>query len=102
MPTSTKPAGPAAQPPDHDIDAQVRELLAPRKGEWERIADASGVVSYSWISKFMNDKIPGSRMDTLRNLRAWLRANPDPIPAPTAADAVGTSSLPGAASEPPA
>jgi hypothetical protein len=73
-------APPEQQPTDYDIDQQVRDLLASRKGEWESIAERSGVVSYSWISKFMNDHIPGSKVDTLRALRTWLRANPPPEP----------------------
>lgn len=86
-----------------DVDAQVYRLLTARKGEWQRIAEVSGVVSYSWISKFMNGQIPGAKVDTLKTLRDWLVANPTtPASAPAASHDGGTSSLQGAASEPPA
>lgn len=74
METSTTANGAGA--PFYDIERHVRELLAGRKGEWRSIADAAKVVSYSWITKFMNDEIPGPKVSTLRDLRDWLLANP--------------------------
>lgn len=98
MPTSTAPTR------TPDTDEIVVALLTARKGEWESIAERSGV-SYSWISKFMNQKIPNPGSATLKKLRLWLEANPSPAPhhvhAPAAADAGGPPSL-GASSEPPA
>lgn len=69
MPTSTAPTR------TPDTDEIVVQLLTARKGEWESIAEKSGV-SYSWISKFMNSKIPNPGSATLKKLRAWLEANP--------------------------
>lgn len=86
-----------------DTDEVVRELLNARRGEWEAIATAAGV-SYSWVSKFMNDHIPNPGNTTLKKLRIWLEANrlPQPnSPAPAATDAGGDSSS-GGSSEPPA
>lgn len=60
-----------------DVDAHVLALLMVRKGDWKRIADeCGGVVSYSWIVKFVNGHIPGAKVDTLKNLRDWLIAHP--------------------------
>lgn len=50
------------------IDAAVKTGLAQRRGEWKALADASGV-SYSWISKFANNKIPNPGIETLRKLQ---------------------------------
>jgi transcriptional regulator with XRE-family HTH domain len=98
------PTVPESQPaPDAgttaDIDEQVLALLQPRKGEWEQIALRSGVVSYSWISKFANGHIPGPKVDTLRKLRAWLQANPQPLPTATTTDP-SLAPADGATSEP--
>lgn len=92
MPASTAPSRrAAARTPD--TDEIVRDLLNARKGEWEHIADKSGV-SYSWISKFMNDHIPNPGSTTLKKLRAWLEANPATTPARATA-ASSSSGQPG-------
>jgi transcriptional regulator with XRE-family HTH domain len=84
-----------------DTDEVVRGLLNARRGEWESIARKAGV-SYSWVSKFMNDHIPNPGNTTLRKLRAWLEANPPPGTAPPChAGAAGNSSS-AASPEPPA
>lgn len=89
MQTSTAP----------DLDTVVLELLQARKGDWKRIADESKVVSYSWISKFVNGHIPNAGVATLKELRVWLEAHPPASHAPAASDS-GVSS-PGADSGPP-
>lgn len=96
MTSASDPTTPTAVP-EQDIDDEVRAMLAARKGEWVHIAEQSGSVSYSWISQFMNGRIPGAKVDTLKKLRGWLRANPTLTPAPPAAP--GGTSL-GADSEP--
>jgi transcriptional regulator with XRE-family HTH domain len=58
-----------------DTDEVVRELMNARKREWESIAEKAGV-SYSWVSKFMNNRIPNPGNTTLKKLRTWLEANP--------------------------
>lgn len=97
--TEAPPDAPAASAPD--IDDQVLALLLARKGEWNEIAEKSGV-SYSWVSKFANGHIPGPKVDTLKKLRAWLLANPAPATAPASAVTAEGTSLHGASSEPPA
>ena len=53
------------------LDAEVRELLEARKGDWKAVAEGSGV-SYSWLSKFMNGHIDNPGFATLSNLRRYL------------------------------
>lgn len=53
------------------LDIEVRDLLIARKGEWKSVADGSGV-SYSWISKFMNEHIDNPGFSTLTTLRNYL------------------------------
>jgi len=53
------------------LDAKVRALLESRKGDWQAVADASGV-SYSWLSKFFNGHIDNPGYATLRKLEAYL------------------------------
>ena len=38
------------------LDIEVRDLLIAKKGDWQSVADSSGV-SYSWLSKFVNGHI---------------------------------------------
>jgi transcriptional regulator with XRE-family HTH domain len=55
-----------------DLDvAPIREALKGRLGFWRQISSESGV-SYSWISKFVNGKIPNPGVETLRALRDTL------------------------------
>ncbi|WP_156374694.1 helix-turn-helix transcriptional regulator [Pseudorhodoferax sp. Leaf274] len=53
------------------LDAAVREQLEAQKGSWQAIADDAGV-SYSWISKFVNNRIPNPGFKTLTQLQAHL------------------------------
>jgi transcriptional regulator with XRE-family HTH domain len=87
-------------PPRHgpDLDEAVLQQLKARKGEWKRIADESKVVSYSWISKFVNNHIPNPGLRTLRELHDWLQAHPA---LPTHFDGTGGES-PSATVSPPA
>jgi transcriptional regulator with XRE-family HTH domain len=57
------------------IDAAVKAGLAQRRGEWRSLADLSGV-SYSWISKFVNNKIPNPGIETLRKLQRAMEGEP--------------------------
>lgn len=58
---------------DTPLDSRVRALLASRKGDWQAVADASGV-SYSWLSKFFNGHIDNPGYATLSKLDAYLSA----------------------------
>jgi hypothetical protein len=81
-----------------DTDEIVAQYLTARKGEWEYIAVQSGV-SYSWISKFMNSKIPNPGSQTLKKLRTWLEANPPtsrPHSAHAGAETTGSGTEPSA------
>lgn len=55
------------------FDVEVRQLLAARKGDWQAVAEKSGV-SYSWLSKFVNGHIPNPGFGTLTKLHAHLTA----------------------------
>lgn len=85
--TAALQEAPAADP--SDLDQLVLGLLRARYGDWKRIADESGVVSYSWISKFANGHIPNAGVSTLKTLRDWLLAHPAPS-APVGDDDNGT------------
>lgn len=52
-----------------NLDAQLRAALESRRGDWQAIADQSGV-SYSWLSKFANGHIPNPGYETLKKLHA--------------------------------
>lgn len=56
---------------DAEIDKRVKQLLGDRKGDWQVVATESGV-SYSWISKFMNERIGNPGLGTLRKLMKYL------------------------------
>jgi transcriptional regulator with XRE-family HTH domain len=58
---------------DKPLDAAVREALGARKGDWLRIAEASGI-SYSWLSKFFNGHIDNPGYATLMKLKTCLDA----------------------------
>lgn len=54
-----------------DLDAEVRALLEERRGSWDAIHKETGI-SHSWISKFVNRKIPNPGYHTLKRLRDHL------------------------------
>lgn len=58
---------------DTSLDTVVRAALVRRKGDWQAIADESGV-SYSWLSKFVNGHIDNPGFTTLKKLHAYLEA----------------------------
>jgi transcriptional regulator with XRE-family HTH domain len=58
---------------DISLDTNVRDALVARKGDWQRIANESGV-SYSWLSKFVNGHIDNPGFGTLKRLHAHLIA----------------------------
>ncbi len=49
------------------LDVDVRRLLEASRGSWLSIAAKAGV-SYSWISKFVNGRIPNPGYATLCRL----------------------------------
>ncbi|MBX3605342.1 MAG: helix-turn-helix domain-containing protein [Piscinibacter sp.] len=58
---------------DELLDTRLRDLLAERRGDWHGIAGRAGV-SHSWISKFVNGRIPNPGYGTLRKLLAVVQA----------------------------
>ena len=54
------------------LDIEVRDLLIARKGDWRSVAAQSGV-SYSWISKFVNEHIDNPGFATLTALHTYLK-----------------------------
>lgn len=54
-----------------NLDQQVLALLNARKGDWQAVAEASGV-SYSWLSKFANGHIGNPGFATLMKLHGAL------------------------------
>lgn len=52
-----------------NLDAQLREALESRRGDWPAISERSQV-SYSWLSKFVNGHIPNPGYETLKKLHA--------------------------------
>lgn len=57
------------------LDEEVRGLLCARRGDWQRVAEAADV-SHSWISKFVNHRIPNPGYATLQKLH---RALAEPV-----------------------
>lgn len=55
-------------------EGDIRAALEARRGDWNAIKDAAGV-SHSWLSKFVNGRIPGPRTTTLRKVRDAIAAN---------------------------
>jgi transcriptional regulator with XRE-family HTH domain len=53
------------------FDAEIRAQLAARRGDWAEVSKVSGV-SHSWISKFVNNRIPNPGLRTLEKLAAVL------------------------------
>lgn len=53
------------------LDVEVKRLLNEQRGSWKTIEE-KGHVSYSWISKFVNDKIESPSYDRLSSLRDFL------------------------------
>lgn len=58
-----------------NLDAQLREALESRRGDWPAISERSQV-SYSWLSKFVNGHIPNPGYETLKKLHAALTPEP--------------------------
>lgn len=54
-----------------NLDTQVRTLLEQRRGDWLTLAKAAEV-SHSWISKFVNGRIPNPGYATLVRLHECL------------------------------
>ncbi len=54
------------------FDNAIRDRLTQRRGDWAEIAEQSGV-SHSWISKFVNGRIPNPGYATLEKLSTVLR-----------------------------
>ena len=56
------------------LDIEVRDLLMARKGDWQSVAERSGV-SYSWLSKFVNGHISNPGYRKLIRLQEHLRGS---------------------------
>lgn len=69
-----------------ELDAAVLAALQKRKGDWQAVADGSGV-SYSWLSKFANGHIDNPGYGTLKKLYAFLKGKPAAIAAKPKAEA---------------
>ena len=54
-------------PMEKPLDQAVKDILASRRGEWAEIAKAAQV-SHSWLSKFVNGRIPNPGLATLRRV----------------------------------
>lgn len=55
------------------LDDMVRAELNRRRGDWQTIASESGI-SYSWLSKFVNERIDNPGYETLKRLHAYLQS----------------------------
>jgi transcriptional regulator with XRE-family HTH domain len=53
------------------IQTVVKAELEKQRGDWQLIAKQSGV-SYSWLGKFANDRIPNPGVVTLQKLLSTL------------------------------
>ena len=60
----------------------VRAQLLERRGEWPNIAKQADV-SHSWISKFVNKRIPNPGYATLARLNEFMNSAQKQPPAPT-------------------
>ena len=60
----------------------VRAQLLERRGEWPNIAKQADV-SHSWISKFVNKRIPNPGYATLARLSEFMNSEEKHPPAPT-------------------
>ena len=58
----------------------VRAQLLERRGEWPKIAKQADV-SHSWISKFVNKRIPNPGYATLARLREFMNSEQNQPPA---------------------
>lgn len=54
-----------------DLDAEVRQMLEARRGDWRQIA-VDAEVSHSWISQFVRGLIPNPGFATLKRLHVHL------------------------------
>ena len=55
---------------------ELKVILEARRGDWQKIADDSQLVSHSWISQFMRGLIANPGYGTLVKLRAYLERHP--------------------------
>ncbi len=73
------------------LDVDVRAGLEAKRGDWRSIATASGV-SYSWLSKFVNRRIPNPGFATLKAIHVVLTSkSAPPTLSAEAAPAAGTT-----------
>jgi transcriptional regulator with XRE-family HTH domain len=54
-----------------DLDQSARDLLLARRGDWPRIAQATGI-SYGWITKFAQNVGGDPSYKRLRQLHDYL------------------------------
>lgn len=79
------------------LDAQVREALMARKGDWQAVAVGADI-SHSWLSKFANGHIVNPGYATLTRLRMFLKtgkAQPRVRPAEEQSEAAPTEAAQG-------
>ncbi len=57
--------------PTETLDQKVRRFLVARRSEWGELAVLADV-SYSWVLKFVDGKIPNPGIRTLEKLQAAL------------------------------
>src|SRR5687767_8837631 len=65
---------------DKSLDVHVKQLLDQRRGNWQAVAEGSGV-SYSWLSKFARGTIDNPGYATLKRLAAYLESTGHKQPA---------------------
>jgi len=70
------------------LDQAVRISLLARRGDWGEIA-ASARVSHSWMSKFVNGRIPNPGYATLRRLGECLGVDRAELAEKEGADVIG-------------
>ena len=61
-----------------NLDQSVLRLLDARRGDWQAVAEQSGV-SYSWLSKFANGHIGNPGYGTLVKLANALDSQQAPV-----------------------
>ena len=69
-------ATPKKPKPHLPLIDELKMLLEARRGEWQKIADESDLVSHSWISQFMRGLIKNPGYGTLVELRDYLLLHP--------------------------
>ncbi len=64
--------------------SNIKQRLIAAKGDWVRIKDEANV-SYSWLSKFANDRIPSPGIGPIQRLETALDSRQQSAPSTEAA-----------------